>query len=61
MATPISPRDLTILLACGLSLPFAAFFAAYPFKGSKKPLNIISFALGLLVISIVAIEMYRYR
>ena len=61
MATPISPRDLSILLACGASLPFAAFFAALPLKGGKRILNIVSFIIGLAVISIVAIEMYRYR
>jgi hypothetical protein len=62
MATPISPRDLGILLACGATLPFAAFFAAYPVEeGKRKALNIISFIVGLIAISIVGLVLYHYR
>jgi hypothetical protein len=62
MATPISPRDLGVLLTCGAMLPFAAFFAAYPVeRGKKKALNILSFTFGLLVIAVVGFVMYKYR
>lgn len=62
MATPVSPRDLSILLTCGVMLPLAAFFAAYPVeRGKKKALNIISFTIGLLVITVVGVVMYHNR
>jgi hypothetical protein len=61
MTGPIPPKALTILLSCGAVLPFAAFFAAYPFEGAKRKLfNIASFIVGLIVISIVYIVLNHY-
>lgn len=59
MAVPISPRDLGILLTCGATLPFAAFFAAYPFEGGRrKTLNVVSFMVGVLAIAVVSFVLY---
>lgn len=62
MAGPISPRALGVLLTCGAILPLAAFFAAYPVEGGKKKtLNIISFAVGLIAITVVGVVLYQHR
>lgn len=62
MAVLISPKALGVLLACGAVLPVAAFFAALPIEGGKrKTLNIVSFIVGLIAISIVGVVMYQYR
>ena len=62
MAGHITPRALITLLACGGTLPLAAFLAALPIEGGKKKtMNIISFIMGLGAISIVAIVLYQYR
>ena len=62
MSVPISPRDLGILLTCGATLPFAAFFAAYPFEERKrKALNILSFMVGVFAIAIVSFVLYLNR
>ena len=61
MTGPIPHKALTMLLACGAVLPFAAFFAAYPFEGGKRKLfNIVSFVVGLIVISVVYIVLNHY-
>jgi len=60
MATPISPKDLGILLSCGAVLPFAAAFGAYPAGGRKgKMLNVISFVIGLIAIAIVGVVLQQ--
>lgn len=62
MATPISPRALGVLLACGGMLPVAAFFAAYRADEKKyRKLNILSYIMGLLAITVVGVVMYQYR
>jgi hypothetical protein len=61
MATPIAPRDLVILLASGVTLPVAAFLAAFDLhKGTKRKLNLFGLILGLMAVGIVASVMYRY-
>lgn len=62
MSHPISPNIIYLLLSCGAMLPFAAFFAARPDENGKwRPSNIVSFIVGLLVISVVAFVLYQYR
>jgi len=58
----IAPRALATLLACGGILPLAAFLAALPVEGGKKKtLNIVSFIVGLIAITVVGVVLYHYR
>jgi Fe2+ transport system protein B len=62
MATPISPKALGLLLACGATLPVAAFFAAFRADERKyRVLNVLSYIFGLIAISIIGVVLYHYR
>ncbi|RMD80517.1 MAG: hypothetical protein D6809_00970 [Gammaproteobacteria bacterium] len=58
MTVPLSPRTVGLFLACGTVLPFAAFFAAYPFERSSHRRNVLSAVIGVLTILLVGVVLY---